>query len=81
MTKPLRTIVVTTPMGTYTIEDTIECPSASLALNALEHGENATVIVDGTPQVIFANSVESISVTETESDEYTRPDPVCPEII
>lgn len=80
MQKPLLTIVIHTTNGsTFTVSDTVECGAASLALNAIQNGEPVIVPVDGDNYLVVA--VDHVQITTETSEEYTRPDPVCPDVI
>ena len=78
--KPLKTVVFTLHDGsTVTAADTIENPAGSNALSMYDNKRQ--IVVQGENEVTkfdFAQVVKAV-VTSEASDEYTRPDPYCPD--
>lgn len=75
-TKKLATIVVNTRNGSYTLEDTLECPVATSVLSTFKkHGDAYIATENGTFWVPF-NAVNSIQISYTDSEEIT-PSEIC----
>lgn len=68
-TKKLATIVVNTQGGTFTLEDTLECPVATSVLATFKkHGDAYIATEEDTYWVPF-NAVNSIKISYTDSEE------------
>lgn len=77
-TKTLTTATITMNDGSqFVVEDTLECPLASIVLESLNSGRSATVTVDGTEYQIFASGVSYIKIEEEQSEPIPMPEPTC----
>lgn len=71
-TKKLATIEITTlDGGTFTVEDTVECASATSALSSLSNGKGAYVAVGDDTYYVPASAVAKIKVSYEDSEEIT----------
>ena len=77
--KPLKTIKVKVHGIDEPIEvaDTTEKTPASNAFSAFKQGHTMVLEVEGTKKYVPFGMVEMIEVTQTASDDITRPDPYC----
>lgn len=77
-TKTLTTATITMNDGSqFVVEDTLECPLASTAIESLKRGSTVTVTVDGTEYQIFASGVSYIKVEKEQSEPIPVPEPSC----
>lgn len=81
--KQLKTIVITTGKSEFTVTDTVDCPAASNALAEFEAFGIMHITVGtgdaAADYLVPYHAVDNIKVTSEESEEITRPDPICGE--
>lgn len=78
--KNLLTLTIKTVGGTtVTATDTVDDPAASDARSQFQSFTTMVVRGENKKTYIPFHAVDTIEVTSAQSEEITRPDPICPE--